>query len=261
MASWDLIGWITRQPLCHLFGGRYRSRIPLAVRLPDGKADRVARLARELADRGFHSQVLTLQGRLESDLQMVAAVREGAGERIELRLDAAQRYDMETARDLCAEIESAGVQFVVDPLRDGDLDQIASLRRQVEVPLGVWRSIRGPADVLALVRCGAAPFAVVDLQRVGGIAPARQCAAIARAAGLAASLGGGPSTGVGVAAMLHVAASTPAFAGCNECASYQLEDDLLANPLEVLDGMLTVPQGAGLGVEVDRARLETYQVG
>ncbi|NQT17973.1 MAG: hypothetical protein HQ582_34800, partial [Planctomycetes bacterium] len=43
-----------------------------------------------------------------------------------------------------------------------------------------------------------------------------------------------------VAAMLQLAASPPAFSSCNECAYHQLQDDLLTEPLELLDGMLTV---------------------
>jgi len=260
MASWDLVGRAAGQPLCHLFGGAYRQRIPVAVRLAGTPGRPLAQLARELAEQGFHSQIITSCGEPGRDLQTLAEVREGGGDRVELRFDAAASYDIDTARELCAELESSGLQFMLDPLRANELGTIASLRRQTSVPLAAWRAIRSPADVLALVRCRAAPFVVVDLELVGGIAPARRCAAIARAGGVAASLGGGPSLGIGVAAMLQLAASTPAFANCNESAYPQLQDDLLTEPLEVVDGMITVPQAPGLGVHVDRAKVERYQV-
>jgi len=77
---------------------------------------------------------------------------------------------------------------------------------------------------------------------------------------LSAVLASGPSLGVAVAAMLHLAASTPAFSSCNECTYYQLHDDVLTEPLEISHGMMAVPQGAGLGIEVDRAKIEKYQV-
>jgi L-alanine-DL-glutamate epimerase-like enolase superfamily enzyme len=144
----------------------------------------------------------------------------------------------------------------VDPLKTRDLDQIASLRRQTSVPLAAGRSVRGPADVLAVVRCGAASWIEVDLQRVGGLASARKCAAIAQAAGLGACLAAGPSVGVGLAAVLQLAAATPAFSHCNQGPHQAVQDDLLVEPLELLDGMLAVPQAPGLGVQVDRARLE-----
>jgi len=260
MASWDLVARTVGQPLCHLLGGVYRRRIPVSVRLAGRPGRSLAPLAREMAEQGFHSQIVGSSGKPDRDLETLAAIREATGDRIELRFDAGACYDLLVARELCAKLEDDAPQFVVDPLRSKELDEIASLRRQTSVPLGVWRSIHKPADVLALVRCGAAPYVLVDLGLVGGIAPARQCAAIARAAGLSASILAGPSVGISAAAMLQLAASTPAFSSCNECAYHQLRDDVLTRPLEILDGMITVPQAPGLGVEVDRTQVERYQV-
>ena len=260
MASWDLIGRAAGEPLCHLLGGGYRERIPLAVRLPNRRPDRVAQVAREFAEQGFHSQIITAGKRVQQDLQTLAAVRQSVGDRAELRFDAAAIYDRETALDLCAELEQTGLQFLVDPLDADDLQPIAALQRQTSVPLAVSRAIRGPVDVLATIRCGAAGFVVVDLGRVGGIVPARNCAVVADAGGVAALLTAGPSLGIATAAMLQLAAATPHFSGCNESSYHQLYDDVLAEPLEIVDGMMAVPQTPGLGIEVDRRKVERYQV-
>lgn len=260
MACWDLVGQSAGQPLCHLFGGGYRRRIPLAVRLQGPSPEAIATLARELAEQGFHALAIASLGRVDDDLEMVAAVRELVQDRADLEFDGTAGYDMDSARDLCGGLENAGLRSVIDPLKTRDLEQVASLRRQTSVPLAVWRSVRSPADVLAVVRCGAAPAVVVDLQRVGGLAAARKCAAIAQAAGLEACLAAGASVGVGMAAMLQIAAATPAFSHCNQHTQQLGRDDLLAEPLELGDGMLTVPPGPGLGVQLDRAKLERFQV-
>lgn len=258
-ACWDLLGKAVGRPLCHLFGGEYRRRIPLAVR-PTAAAGRLAPVARELAEQGFHCQIVTSCGRMEADLEAVRTVRESVGDRAELRFDGARRYDEESARELCRELESEEVQFVFDPLDTPELYRLASLGRQTSVPLGAWRAICGPGDVLGAIRSGAAGYVVVDLRRVGGLVPARKCAAVAEAAGVTAVLGGGPSLGIGTAAMLQLAAAIPTFSSSNECASLQLRDDLLTEPLEIIDGMIPVPQAPGLGIEVDRAKVERYQV-
>jgi len=261
MACWDLVGRAAGEPLCHLLGGGYRQRIPLAVRLGGTSAQEVAQLSRELAEQGFHAQIIGSLGRLEDDLELAATARQWTRGRAELRFDGAAGYDMDTARDLCGGLENAGLKFLLDPLKTRDLEQVASLRRQTSVPLAVWRSVRSPADVLAVVRCGAAPFVVVDLQLLGGLANAKKSAAIAQAAALGASLATGPSLGIGMAAMLQLAAATPAYSDCHQCAYHHLRDDLLAEPLEIVDGMIAVPQGPGLGVDLDRAKLDRYQVG
>ncbi len=276
MACWDLVGRAMGQPLCHLFGGGYRSWIPVAVRLssqqPDHaqRSDHLVQLARELAEQGFHCQIVPSTGRPQRDLQTLLSVRQGVGDLAELRFDGAARYDAAQARQLCSELEAVGLRFFLDPLSGinsdeagmpgATLEETASLGRQTNLPLAVWRAIGGPADVLAMVRCGAAPYVVIDLGQVGGLTPGRKCATVAEAAGVTVLLGGRPSLGIATAAMLQLAASAPAFSSSNECAYHQLQDDVLADPLEIVDGMIGVPQAPGLGIEVDRAKVERYQV-
>jgi len=257
MACWDLIGRIAGQPLCHLFGGNYRQLVPLAARLAKAAAPEAARMARELADQGYHCLIATSTSRVEDDVELVAAIRQLTLDRADLVFDGAAQYDMEAARDLCTGLDGAGLEYVLDPLKTRDLDQVASLRRQTNVSLAVGRNVRGPADALAVVRCGAASWIEVDLQRVGGLAAARKCAAVAQAAGLGACVTAGPTVGVALAAAMHLAASTPAFSHCHQSPWQARCDAVLVEPLEPVDGMLAAPQGPGLGVHVDRPRLDT----
>jgi muconate cycloisomerase len=212
-----------------------------------------------LADQGFHTQTILTGGRPDEDLKILTAIRELVGDRIELRLDGQGRFDLEAARDLCAGMECQRLQFFLDPLSAPELHPTAALGRQTSVPLCLWRAIRTAADVLAAVRCNAAPFVVIDLEQVGGIVPARACAAVATAADLIPLLGGRPSLGIATAAMLHLAAATAAFSTANEIATGQLRDTVLTDSFEVADGMIPIPEGHGLGVEVDRAKLERRQ--
>jgi L-alanine-DL-glutamate epimerase-like enolase superfamily enzyme len=260
MACWDLIGRIVKQPLCNLMGGRYRERVPLAIRLCQSHPQRAAEIGRALAEQGFYTQVVTASGSASEDLRTFAAVRAATGERTELYFDGRACYDMDAARDLCAEMESDSPQFFIDPLAAGHLFAVAALGRQTSVPLAVWRAIRSPADVQAAIRCSAAPLVVIDLGLVGGITPARKCAAVAEAGGLHAVLGGQPSLGIATAAMLQLAAATPILSGYGECAFHQLRDHVLADGLEFTDGMMVVPHAPGLGVEIDRLKVERYQV-
>lgn len=261
MALWDLLGRTLQQPLCNLLGGYYRRRVPICVRLPARKAESVAQVSRELAEQGFHTQLLAGSGRPDADLKALAAIREMVGDRIELRFDGMAAYAPETARDLCAGMEYQNVQFFLDPLSARDLHSVASLARQTSVPLAVWRAIHGPPDVLTAVRWGAGALLVIDIEQVGGIVPARACAAIAAAAGVVPVLGGRPSLGIATAAMLHLAAAIPAFATANDITPGRLRDTILVDRLEIADGMMAVPQARGLGVEIDRGKVERHQVG
>jgi L-Ala-D/L-Glu epimerase len=259
MAVWDLLGRVLRQPLCNLLGGFYRRRVPVSIRLTGHHAKNIAHISREMAEQGFHTQTLTSSGKPDEDVKHIKAIREMVGDRVELRLDGQAQFDMETARDLCAGLEFEDLQFFLDPLKMPELHAMASLGRQTSVTLAAWRAVHGPADVLTAIRCNAAPFLEIDLEKVGGIVPARECAAVAAAAGVVPVLGGRTSLGIASAAMLHLAAAIPAFSTANGIASRQLRDSVLADSFEIADGMMVVPQSHGLGIEVDRAKVEQHQ--
>jgi L-alanine-DL-glutamate epimerase-like enolase superfamily enzyme len=259
MAVWDLLGRVLRQPLCNLLGGYYRRRVPISISLAGCHPKNIGHVSRELADQGFHTQTVVSSGRPEEDLKNLAAIRERVGDRVELRLDGQKQFEMEAARNLCAGLEFQELQFFLDPLAAPELHALASLGRQTSVALAAWRSICGTGDVLTAVRCNAATFVVIDIEQVGGIVPARACAAMAAAAGVVPVLGGKTSLGIAAAAMLHLAAAISAFSASNEIASRQLRDSVLTESFEIADGMMQVPQSHGLGVEVDRAKLERYQ--
>jgi len=259
MACWDLVARSAGQPLYRLWGGEYRPRVPLAIRLPAVEPERAAQLAHDLAARGFQTHVVRARGNVEEDLAVVTAVRQAIGDRLSLRFDGYGLFSAEDARDLARKLEPYGLQFFLDPLATG-IDGFASLARQTAVPLAASASIHSPADVLALARSGAAPHVEIDIAQVGGLWPARKCAIVAAAAKLPITLGGAGGLGVGLLAALQLAASTPNVALPLACESYQLHEDVLQGDLQVVDGMIAIPQGPGLGMEVDRARIDTYLV-
>ncbi len=255
-ALWDVVGRIVSQPLCRLWGGSYRQHIPVAARLAAQSTAAADQLARELTDQGFHSLIVTATGNPAVDSQTVTNIIEAVGDRAEIYLDGAERFSIESARSLCSELPEGSVRFFIDPLPAGRPGEFASLSRQVSLPIAMSAGIKSPRDVMTAVRAGAASCIVIDPSRVGGLLASRECAAVAAAAGLSVSLSAGRSLGPGAAAMLQLAASTPALAMSNECNHHQLHDDVLAAPLEIVDGMANLPQSPGLGVEVDRKKVE-----
>ena len=260
MALWDLIARSARQPLCHLLGGGYRRRVPLSVRLPAGAPETAVQWARAFSAQAIQSQVITGSGSLAADLKLVSSLCEACGDRVQFRFDGRGKYDFGGALQLCAELEPDSVQFVLDPLVGGRPAPISMLHSQSRVALGVFEGLARPADVVHLARSGAASFVVVDPVQVGGILRARQCAVVAEAAGLAASLRIEGTSGLALAATLQLAAATPSFISGHECSYPILHDDVLAEPLRTVDGMLAVPSGPGLGVEVDRDKIDWYEV-
>ena len=192
---------------------------------------------------------------------MLTAVRQCVGDRMELRLDGMAQYDMETARDLCAEIEDDNLQCLDRPLADagpwlvgvaGAADGGAAGGASGDSRPGRRpgrRPLRGGdagGDRRRAAWAGSRPF--------GPVRPWPRRPAFPR------SWPSGPPWAWPPPRMLHLAAATPLLSGCNESAYHQLQDDVLAEPLAIESGMMTVPQGPGLGVDVERGKIERYGV-
>lgn len=259
LACWDLVGRFLGQPVCRLLGGEYRHYVPLAVRLPTDRSH-LPEVALELLHQGFDTQILSTSGQVDADAEAVQLLTQLGRGRIRLRLDGAGAFDWEAGRKLCELLEDQGLECLIDPLRDYDPAELASLGRQTELPLAAWRSVSSPREVMAIVRAGAAKTVIIELQRVGGILPARYSGAIARAGGLEVALASGPSLGIAAAALLHLAGANPAFATCNECGYFSMRDDVLSRPIERVQGLGRIPLEPGFGVNVDRNKLEVLQV-
>jgi len=205
-------------------------------------------------------QIITSSGIVATDLKLVAAVRDASGDRVQFRLDAHRAYDIAQGRELCTSLEPGSVQCVVDPLASGEPHVLAPLRNVSSVPLAVSSSITTPADIVELRAADAASLVLVDPVVVGGLLRARECAAVAQAAGLAASLTVEGTSGLALAATLQLASATPGFDSGHQSSFPQLQDDILTEPLPMADGLLRVPAAPGFGVDVDRDKLELYQV-
>ena len=94
----------------------------------------------------------------------------------------------------------------------------------------------------------------------GGILAVKKVAALCEAAGVPCVFHCAHDLGLKTAAMLHVVASTPGFTLANDCTYYGLEDDIITPLHRIEGGFMPVPEGPGLGVSVDEAKLAKYRV-
>ena len=119
----------------------------------------------------------------------------------------------------------------------------------------------GTSDtVLPLLASEAADMLMPDTPAAGGLMRVKKVAIVAEAYGVPCLMHCGHDLGLKTVAITHIAASTPNFSGPNDTCYHGLTDDILAEPLHFERGKIRLPQGYGLGVEVDEAKIERYQV-
>jgi muconate cycloisomerase len=263
MAAYDAAGKILHTPVHNLIGGLIRDRIPLSWSLPITDLDQITREAADMVDRGWRILKVKI-GRPEplADADAVNAIRQAVGDGIEIRADANQAYDVKTAIRVIRRMEESSLGFIEQPVKAADITGMAEVRAAVDVPIMADEGANVAEDVIEHAKYRAADSISIYIIGPGGLNRSRQMAAVTEACGLRGYVGGALESAIGAAAGLHLAAASPAIdLGCEMSGQFLLQDDFGAGQIEMVDGALVVPRGAGLGIEVDEEKLARYREG
>ncbi|NUT94314.1 MAG: o-succinylbenzoate synthase [Saccharothrix sp.] len=179
---------------------------------------------------------------LSDDLDRVAAVRDALGPGGSVRVDANAAWDVDTAVRAIRELEKAagGLEYVEQPCPS--LDDLAAVRRRVDVRIAADESIRRAEDPVKVAVAGAADVAVIKVAPLGGV---RRALEVAEACGLPCVVSSAVETSVGMAAGLALAAALPELDfACGLGTLPLLDGDVASASLVPVDGALPVPRTA-----------------
>jgi o-succinylbenzoate synthase len=179
------------------------------------------------------------------DLARVEAVRDALGPTGRVRVDANGGWDVDTAVRMVRLLDRVGLEYVEQPCRT--VEELAAVRRRVDVRVAADESIRRAEDPLRVARLEAADVAVLKVQPLGGVAA---CLRIAEQIGLPVVVSSALESSVGIAAGLALAAALPELPyACGLATLQLLAGDVTSAPLQVVDGELPVvrpePDAAG----------------
>lgn len=262
VACWDLLGKTAGLPLVDLLGGRVRDTVPitaLVTRADAGGADDLPTALADFTERivgekGF--QAVKLKGTTDpwGDLAILRALRERLP-RIELRVDPNAAWSLPDSIRVGLQLEELDLEYLEDPC--AGIEQMAQLRNRVRIPLCTNMCVVRFEEFAPAVRLGAIDVIHGDIYKWGGVAATKALAAHCDTFGLGMNLHSGGELGIATAAHLAVVASSPVLSRAIDSMYYLHDDDVVA-PLELADGALRLPNGPGLGVEVDVDKVEHY---
>jgi L-alanine-DL-glutamate epimerase-like enolase superfamily enzyme len=260
MACWDIAGKVCGQPLVNLLGGRFRDNVEFFWYVCGRGPDEVAAQARRAGEADFSTCYLKVGADDPgTDEERVAALRDGAGPGMRIRVDANEAWSPGSAIREIRRLERYNLELVEQPVSGRALAEMAYVRSRVNTPLLANEASWTRHDQLNVIRAGAADVLSVDNQLDGGLLNLKRSAGICEAAGLPVvkhSLG---ELGVALAAAVHVLAATPNARFANQSYGALLADD-------VTDGFggpcagsrVAVPKAPGLGVALDPDKVNRY---
>ncbi len=261
MALFDLKGKLLGLPVYELIGGKVRDEVPLSWSLVSGDLALEEKEAAEMMEKGgkifkFKTGLLTP----EEDIRRVKHIRETFGGDICLRIDANQGWNRSDAIRAIRGMEEYRLDFAEQPVPKWDVDSLAAIARSVQVPLLADESLDSVQNAMQLVKRDAVGMFGLKLTKAGGILGTKRLAAIAEAAGFPCYVGCMIETGVGNAAYLHLAVSTPQVTmGCELFGPMLLADTITEEEPEYRNGAIALTrEKPGLGVEINWKQFEKY---
>lgn len=242
--------------------------------LVSGSPDAVAAEAEKWAEAGFTTFKLKLgaesakttpeggfsRTRQDGDVEQVRVVREALGSEVRIRVDANEAWDLETAKATLGALEGFGIELAEQPV--AGLEAMAQLAASTSIPLAADESVASLAEAEEAAAVGACSYTGIKLSKVGGPE-----AALAIADVLPAYITSALDGPVGIAAAAQVALSLAETTHperlhlAHGLATQRLfASTIAAVECEIRDGMLHLPPGPGLGVEIDEDALQAHRI-
>ncbi|MDH6283915.1 D-galactarolactone cycloisomerase [Rhodococcus sp. LBL1] len=266
-ALWDLLGKSTSQPIGRLMGGRYRDRVrpyaSLLMEEPGRLADRLS----ALKEQGWTAFKIgwgpfgRVSDRLDEDI--VHAAREAIGDDAMLMVDAGGsdsnwRNDLKWALRTTRMLANYNVSWFEEPLSPDALSDYVELRRAAPVHISGGEVFTRRQSFRPWIEAGAFDIVQPDVTKVGGLSEQRRIGWMAQDRGIRL-IPHGWNTAVGLAADLQLASALADTDLVEYIAGSAYVDDICTKSWTLdSDGMLEIPSGPGLGIELDPDALGRY---
>lgn len=264
MACYDLIGKETGKSLAELTGGIVSDRIkvtgvvtpglvpPGTAHTPEALAEAAAALREQ---HGFSALKLKGSRDAQMDVKRTRAVRDLLPD-VQLRIDPNAVWSVTDSIWAAQQLLPLGLEYLEDPCKG--LEGMSRVRQTVGIPLCTNMCVVRLEDFAPAMRMGAVDVIHGDVHKWGGIGAVKRLAALCDAFGIGLNLHSGGELGISTACHLQLAASTPEIRHAIDTVYYLMADDIIEQKFAIKDGMMSVPTGPGLGVEVDLEKLEHY---
>lgn len=276
-ALWDIAGKALGQPVYQLLGGRARDKVAVyatGLYYTEGEfPTRLLEEARGYVEAGFRGMKTKVGGLpMDEDVKRVAALRETIGPDIKLMVDANQTYNATSAIRIGSRLADLDILWFEEPVNAQDIEGYLQVKSALPMAIAGGENLRTRYEFSHFLSRRAYDIAQPDVINVGGVTEMRNVAMTANTQGIQVNphVWGSP---VMIAASLHVASTIPPCPPSGDPEPYvqepvmefdrtpsRIREGLMAEPFDQKDGFLAVPDGPGLGVEIDEKAVRQLSV-
>jgi muconate cycloisomerase len=262
IALLDLVGKHLGVPCIELVGGAFRRSVENMWLLgnPDIAAD-IAEAKRKVGEGyGFFKLKVGVK-QVEEEIEAARQVRAQLGPDVKLCADANTGWTARKAQTYLRGVEGLGLMFLEQPLPNDQNSAMGELNRLGILPICGDECISSGDEILSLGQAGIISGANLKLIKAAGVTPLLRAAALCKQIGLSVTLAGKVAgSSISAAATLAAACASPVLDWGVNLTHVYLSEDLVRDPLQLVDGQIALRLAPGLGVEVDEDAVRRFTV-
>lgn len=274
IALWDIIGKAVNQPIHKLIGGAFRTQLQayatgLYFKDMNRLNEEAVVEAKGYVTQGFKAIKMKIGlGSITKDIDRVAAVRDAIGPDVQLMVDANHCFNVPQAIAIGRELQKLDIFWFEEPISPEDLDGYVEVTAKLDMAIAGGENEFTKFGFRRILERRAMDIVQPDVCAAGGITECKKIAALAQASSIQC-VPHAWGTAIGLSATMHYLASLPFTPPCLVPVPPMLEyeqtfnpfrDELSSADLTHKGGFVTVPNGPGLGIEINREVLERYKV-
>lgn len=264
IACWDIIGKTLNQPVYRLLGGACRDKIKAYANgwyRVERTPEEFHAAAKRVLEKGYRAlkfdpfgagyYELSYEEKLKS-VELVEAVRDAVGPDVEILVEMHGRFSPYMAIEISAELEKCQPSWVEEPVPPDNIAALAKASEKINLPVATGERLHNKYEYRELINLQAADILQPDITQTGGFLETKKIAAMGDMCYMTVAphnVGGPVSTAIA----LHFAACTTNFKiqeHFNDFSEAWVKEAATGCP-EVIDGYFSLPNGPGLGMELN----------
>jgi len=261
MALYDILGKAIGKPVYHFMGGLRHERLPLLLGISSIGLEQSIVAIEELGSRGVTTVMLKMgEMPIADEIQRFIGIRERFGNSIKLVADANQGWDLSETLAFIDGIQGYHLDLLEQPIERRNLSDLKRICEHVTCSLSADESLVETEDAAVLIRGEIVNVFSIKVSKNGGLDQSKLIAQMAADSGLKCLMNSMLEFGITQAASLHLGCTLPNLMDCGHAygSVTRMSDDITDFGQNISGGIVTVPSGPGLGVNLDEDKLKKY---
>lgn len=256
MALYDIASQHAGVPLYKYIGGENNKTIITDYTVSIGEPEKMAADAVKIKEKGYPAIKVKLGKDGKKDVERIRAIRKAVGRKIPIRIDANQGWKVNEAIETLNALNEFDIQHCEEPIARWKFMKLKKVRKNSPVPIMADESCGDDHDAERLIELGACDYMNIKLGKSGGIFKGLKMVRMAEDAGIHLQVGAFMESRLAMTAFAHFSLCSPAIEHYDfDTALMFIEDPVTGGIIYEKNGVVKVPEVAGLGAVIDEDRL------